>query len=124
MRREQRYDEPSRHQRFYAWVMLLVYLPIVLMSSVHVHPLQEHSQSVDCYQCHTGDHHPGHITTGTGQHDSCLSCRFLGTQVLVPDMQVVDDVNRCVVELELSPVIPSCALAVAHPSLRAPPVII
>ena len=123
MRREKRYSEPSRRQQFFAWVMLLVYLPTVLLSSVHVHPLQDFSDSIDCYQCETGHHHSGHITTDSHHHDACLSCRFLGTQVVVSEQPNLGQVNPRAVKVELCQVTESCSRPVAHPTLRAPPAI-
>ena len=122
--REKQWFEPSRRQQFYAWVMLLVYLPMVLLSSVHVHPLQELSDSVDCYQCHTGLHHSGHITVDSPHHDECLSCRFLGTQVVVPEQQDLDHDNQHAVKVEFCQVPESFSRSVTQPSLRAPPVLL
>ncbi|MBR5673012.1 MAG: hypothetical protein IKW97_01310 [Muribaculaceae bacterium] len=121
--REKRYSEPSRRQQFYAWVMLLVYLPMAFLSSVHVHSLQEFSASIDCYQCHSGLHHSGHITTDSPHHDECLSCRFLGTQVVVPEQQGLDQDTQPAVKLEFCQVTESFSRSVTHPLLRAPPII-
>ena len=104
--------------------MLLVYLPTVLLSSVHVHSLQEFSESIDCYQCQTGHHHSGHITADTPHHDECLLCRFMGTQVVVPEDQSLDPDIQPAVKVELCQVTESFSRSVAHPSLRAPPVLL
>ena len=96
---------------------------MVLLSSVHVHPLQEFSDSVDCYQCHTGLHHSGHITVDTPHHDECLSCRFLGTQVVVPEQQDLDLDIQPAVKVEFCQVPESFSRSVTQPSLRAPPII-
>ena len=122
--REKRYSEPSRRKRFFAWVMLLVYLPMVLLSSGHVHSLQEFSETIDCYQCQTGLHHCGHITTDTPHHDSCLLCRFLGTQVVVPEKQDLEHDILQAVKVEFCQVTEPFSRPVTHPSLRAPPVLL
>ena len=122
--REKRYLEPSRRQQFFAWVMLLVYLPMVLLSSVHVHSLQEFSESVDCYQCQTGLHHCGHITTATPHHDACLLCRFLGTQVITPEKQDLGHHIQPAVTVEFCQLTEPFSRSVTHPSLRAPPVLL
>ena len=124
MRREKRYSEPSRRQQFFAWVMLLVYLPMVLLSSGHIHSLQEFSESIDCYQCQTGLHHCGHITADAPHHDECLSCRFLGTQVVVTEQQEVAQDIQPAVKVEFCQVTEPFSRSVTHPSLRAPPVIL
>ena len=118
--REKRYSEPSRRQQFFAWVMLLVYLPTVLLSSVHVHALQEVANTVDCHLCQTGLHHSGHITADAPHHDECLSCRFLGTQVVVPETQDLDQDNQQAVKVEVCQVTEPFSRSVTHPSLRAP----
>ena len=121
--RDKQYFEPSRRQQFLAWVVLLVYLPTVLLSSVHVHSFQEFSKTIDCHQCETGHHHSGHITAETHHHDDCLLCRFLGTQVVVPEQQDLDQDTQPAVKLELCQVPESFSRSVTQPSLRAPPII-
>ena len=120
--REKQWFEPSRRQQFYAWVMLLVYLPMVLLSSGHVHSLQEFSESIDCYQCQTGLHHSGHITVDAPHHDECLLCRFLGTQVIAPETEDLDQDIQHAVKVEFCQVTEPFSRPVTHPSLRAPPV--
>ncbi|MBQ6079686.1 MAG: hypothetical protein IJK93_05335 [Muribaculaceae bacterium] len=122
--REKLFSEPSRRQQFFAWVMLLVYLPMVLSSSVHVHSLQEFSELIDCHQCQTGLHHCGHITADSPHHDECLLCRFIGTQVVAPEQQELDQANQQVVKVEFCQVTESFSRSVVHPSLRAPPVLL
>jgi hypothetical protein len=124
MRREKQWLDPRRRQQFFAWVLLLVYLPTVFLTSVHVHSLHEFSNSVDCAECQTGLHHSGHITTDSPHHDECLSCRFLGTQVVVPEQQNIDLGTPLVVKAEVCQVAEPISRSVAHPSLRAPPVIL
>jgi hypothetical protein len=104
--------------------MLLVYLPMVLSSMGHVHSLQEFSESIDCHQCQTGLHHSGHITTDSQHHDECLLCRFMGTQVVVPEQQELDQDNQQAVEVEFCQVTEAFSRFVTHPSLRAPPIIL
>ena len=122
--REKRYSEPNRRQRFYAWVMLLVYLPTVLSTALHVHSYQDFAEAIDCHQCETGLHHSGHITADSPHHDECLSCRFLGTQVVVPEQQDLDQYNQPAVKVEFCQLTESFSRSVAHPTLRAPPVLL
>ena len=122
--RENRYSKPSRRQQFFAWVMLLVYLPMVLMSSAHVHSLQEFSESIDCHECQTGLHHCGHITNDTPHHDACLLCRFLGTQVVAPEKQDLEQDIQQIVKVVFCQVTEPSSRPIAHPSLRAPPVLL
>ncbi|MBR6285271.1 MAG: hypothetical protein IKR25_13420 [Muribaculaceae bacterium] len=111
-------------QLCFAWLLLLVYVPMVLLSSLHVHSRQELSVAVDCGLCQTAVHHSGHITMSVEQHDDCVLCRFLSAQVLVPSA------TACSVELPLAADRPqhhaaACVVrTVALPSLRAPPAIL
>ena len=97
---------------------------MVLLSSGHVHTLQEFSESIDCHQCQTGLHHCGHITTDTQHHDECLLCRILGTQVIVLEQQDLDQEILPTVKVEFCQVTEPFSRTVTHPSLRAPPVIL
>ena len=74
----------TRRQQLFAWMILSVYVPMVLLASLHVHSINDFSRVIDCDQCHTAVHHSGHITTSNHHIDECLSCRFLGTQIDVP----------------------------------------
>ena len=104
--------------------MLLVYLPMVLLSSGHVHSWQEFSDSIDCQQCQTGAHHSGHLSTDSHHHDECLLCRFMGTQVVVPEQQDLDQEILPTVKVEFCQVTEPFSRSVTHPSLRAPPVLL
>ena len=59
--------------------MLLVFVPMVIMSSVHVHAFPE-KLPVECAHCHEHMHHAGHITMQNWHIDDCVQCRFLAQQ--------------------------------------------
>ena len=124
MKREVRHIRPTRQQRLSAWAMLMVYVPMVLLASLHVHSLHEFAQTVDCGLCDTAVHHQGHITAAPQQHSECLSCRFLTTQLVVPDNQVQDYDSQCVGQLDTPQAIESAKPAMACPTLRGPPAIL
>ena len=58
-----------------AFVMLAVFLPILLLSSIHVHESAESAEvtCVDCLHNHCG----GHLTQTTVHMDDCVLCQFL-----------------------------------------------
>ena len=116
----------TRRQRLFAWVMLSVYVPMVLLASLHVHSLNDFSKAIDCEQCqcHTAVHHSGHITASNHHIDECLSCRFLSTQIDVPRMVADIVVKQAAVHLEFYLPNEPVVRAVAHPSLRAPPFVL
>lgn len=111
----------TRKQRLFAWMILSVYVPMVLLASLHVHSPINISKAIDCVQCHTAVHHSGHITAGKLHVDECLSCRFLSTQIDVPRTVISHVVKQIAAHLEYFLATEPVARAVAQPSLRAPP---
>ena len=114
----------TRRQRLFAWMMLSVYVPMVLLASLHVHSLNDFSKAIDCEECHTAVHHSGHITASNHHIDECLSCRFLSTQIDVPRMVADLVVKQTADHLEFYLPNEPVVRAVAHPSLRAPPFVL
>ena len=111
----------TRRQQLFAWIILLVYVPMVLLASLHVHTLNDFSKAVDCDQCHTAVHHSGHITTSNHHIDECLSCRFLSTQIDVPRTVASFVLKPVAAHLEFFLACEPVVRVVAEPSLRAPP---
>ena len=124
MRSENLHNGISRRQRLFAWIMLSVYVPMVLLASLHVHTLQDYSGVVDCYECQTDMHHSGHIMASPHQHGECLSCRFLTTQVESPQTSVCSFIKQAFCKIEFPQATELVTAMVAHPSLRAPPCIL
>ena len=124
MKRGLTHNGITRRQRLFAWIMLLVYVPMVLLASLHVHTLNDYSRVVDCDQCHTAVHHSGHITASNHHIDECLSCRFLSTQLDLPRTVANLVVKPLAVHLDFFLATEPVVRAVVHPSLRAPPFIL
>ena len=124
MKRCEPHIRPTRRQQWLAWVMLAVYVPMVLLSAIHVHSLHEYSKLVDCTLCETSVHHQGHITASAQHHGECLSCRFLSTQLVVPDDDCRSVDNQCICKLEFSRATEPVSRTVAYPTLRGPPAIL
>lgn len=114
----------TRRQQLFAWMILSVYVPMVLLASLHVHSINDFSRVIDCDQCHTAVHNSGHITTSNHHIDECLSCRFLGTQIDVPRTVATIVVRPVAVHLEFFLATAPVVRIVAQPSLRAPPSIL
>ena len=114
----------TRRQQLFAWMILSVYVPMVLLASLHVHSINDFSRAVDCDQCHTAVHHSGHITTSNHHIDECLSCRFLSTQIDVPRTVTSLVVKQVTTHLEYFLAGDPVIRVVAQPSLRAPPSIL
>ena len=124
MRQKLTHNGVTRRQQLFAWIMLSVYVPMVLLASLHVHSLNEYSKAIDCDQCHTAVHHSGHITASTHHIDECLSCRFLSTQIDVPRTVTCHVAKQVAVHLEFFLAAEPVVRTVAHPSLRASPFIL
>jgi len=65
----------SRKAYVSAWVLLSVFVPMVLLSSLHVHPQLAHSALQTCEQCVDHQMHSGHISP-TDAHIDCFLCHF------------------------------------------------
>lgn len=61
---------------FAAWLLLSAYVPLLLLSALHIHPC-EAAEGDDCALCAQHVDHPAHFTTArSGLHD-CALCYFL-----------------------------------------------
>jgi hypothetical protein len=59
-----------------SWLLLAVFVPMVIFSSVHVHEESQASAATDCTDCVHHNCH-GHLTqTALWTHD-CVVCQFL-----------------------------------------------
>lgn len=84
-----------------AWILLSVFLPMVLLSSLHVHPeLVPDGES--CHECVTHAVHNGHIMAAKATVD-CPLCAFHGQVFLgeletdeQPPIQVTHVVTGCI----------------------------
>ncbi len=59
-----------------AWLLLAVYLSMVVLSSLHVHP-ESLLIPDECEQCMHHLPHAGHLSASNGVSDDCLLCQFL-----------------------------------------------
>ena len=61
-------------RRISALTLLAVYLPMLLLAGLHVHP--ELAVSDKCDQCVSHQPHPGHISNQGAAHHDCVLCQF------------------------------------------------
>ena len=59
----------------FTWMLLATLLPMLLMSSLHIHELEE-SSGATCIECVHG-HCGGHLTQMTTTMHQCVLCQFL-----------------------------------------------
>jgi len=66
---------PALKRQLCAWLLLAVFLPVLTLSSVHVHQ-HTHAQEVECNDC-LNHCCPGHLTVLDHSFHQCVFCQFL-----------------------------------------------
>lgn len=112
----------KRKRRISAWLLLSVFLPVMLFSSLHVHA--EAPDSSACLECINHIPHHGHLSLDTIHLNDCLLCHFASLPFLaaVVIMVIMISAKRAVTTVQ-----PSGKLQLAACRLnssRAPPVVI
>ena len=64
-----------------ARLLLLVFLPILVFSSLHIHDYVV--VQGDCYECANHLHHSGHISFQTASFHDCVLCQFVSLPFLL-----------------------------------------
>lgn len=103
----------------YAWLLLSVFLPMMILSSIHVH--DDMAVGVSCSDCINHTPHQSHISLdGTHMHD-CLLCQFASLPFVVAAITTLAIVPRgqftTIVELSVKLQFTTCRIN----SPRAPP---
>lgn len=74
----------KRRIRF-AWLLMLVYLPIMLAITFHHHSKAEGADSsIYCYDCAHHIHHNGHLIAEQNFAHDCVLCRLCSLPYVVP----------------------------------------
>jgi len=113
----------KQRRRWAAWVLLAVFVPMLMMSSLHHHNAPGALQTV-CPQCLHHIHHSGHLAAEQAGIDNCVLCQFQSlpfVAAVVIELGLV--VRRFCCPLILSE---SACLSVYSgiPATRAPPYIL
>ncbi|MCR4583362.1 MAG: hypothetical protein K5764_07390 [Prevotella sp.] len=102
-----------------SWILLAVFVPMLILSSVHVHHYAELAED-SCMEC-VQHHCHGHLGQDTTSIHSCVLCQFLSLTFVAAALTVVVYFNKvCRTRFVQQP----CDLrlqACGSPSLRAPP---
>ena len=78
-------QETRRH--IASWLLLAVIVPMLLLSSVHIH--ENHvSEQATCVEC-VAHHCHGHITPAEVSFDTCVVCQFLTLSFVAAALSVV-----------------------------------
>ena len=104
----------------YAWVLLTVYLSIVLVSSLHIHPASLW-QIDECEQCVNHTPHAGHLTASDGWSHDCLLCQFLSFSYVAAAVATVILYNQTFKLSYHAPLARIGLLNGGTAALRAPP---
>ena len=76
-------------KRYYSsWVLLAVFLPMLVLSSLHVHPAR-HAEADPCDECLHHLPHSGHIGTLSTCSFDCVLCQFLTLPFLIAEAVVL-----------------------------------
>ena len=94
--------QTKRKEIISSWLLLWVFVPMVLLSSLHVHEA-ETTVDQDCAECVSHTQHSGHLTIYKASVDDCVLCRFLG-QEFVTAMKALMPYVLCGIALVLVPV--------------------
>ncbi|MDD6517481.1 MAG: hypothetical protein PUF63_06120 [Prevotella sp.] len=78
----------AHRRRLAAQLLLAVFLPMLLLASLHHHDLSVRAQETTCYACQHHVHHNGHLVANPQHTCSCVLCHFL-TLPYLPSSAVV-----------------------------------
>ena len=108
-------------RRISAWLLLSVFLPMLLLSSLHVH--EEAPIGSGCSECVNHIPHHGHLSLNTIHLNDCVLCQFATLPFLMSVMVFVTVVSwGCHIAI-VQPLDRLLLVACRHHSSRAPPVI-
>ncbi len=65
-----------------AWVLLLVFIPMVATALFHVHSDCSETE-LTCQACVNHQAHAGHLSSATGHLHDCVLCQLMSTSYLV-----------------------------------------
>lgn len=70
---------------FASWVLLAVYVPMLILSSLHFHHVEKTGEAVGvvCAQCVGHQHHAGHLLALTPHQHECVLCQIIHVPYLL-----------------------------------------
>lgn len=74
-------------------VLLVVLLPMLLLSSLHIHPQQSYATNEECADC-VQHHCDGHIVLQLQTTDDCVLCQFLSLHIVMAARVDVTPINN------------------------------
>lgn len=70
-------------RQLYAWLLLSVFVPMMAIASLHIHPNYNEEASTICLSCIHHQAHAGHLIKATGHLHDCVLCQLLTYSFLV-----------------------------------------
>ena len=111
----------NRKRHIASWLLLAVFVPMLILSSLHVHE-QVQKNIVDCKEC--VDHHcHGHLTQLSMSMDDCVLCQFLMLTFVAGAALAVVFYRKSFVLHFAQPQCDVRLEALGIPTLRAPPTV-
>lgn len=69
----------------FAWLLVLVYVPMLLAVTFHHHSQAEGAAAMSyCYDCDHHIHHDGHLTSALSISHDCVLCQLSSLPYVVP----------------------------------------
>ena len=102
-----------------SWVLLAVFVPMLLFSSLHIHQsdLSAASTCAECIHHHCG----GHLAQQSPSLHSCVLCQLLSLPMLIVAVAALHIFNKVYSIVSLSRHYSAGLAHTSVPSLRAPP---
>ncbi|MDO4162851.1 MAG: hypothetical protein Q4D56_00485 [Bacteroides sp.] len=88
--------------KLYAWVLLSVFVPMLLVVSLHHHE-DHHAQEVTCLDCVHHVPHAGHLTNAQDAFHDCVLCQWYGQPYLHSEFKVAAPVASVEAQLLMVP---------------------
>ena len=106
-------------RRIYSWLLLSVFLPIMILSSIHVH--EDISAGISCSDCINNIPHQGHISLDSVHLHDCLLCQFASLPFVVSAFVLISIIPCGNVITYVEPSAKLLFATCRHHSPRAPP---
>lgn len=73
----------EQRRRIASWVLLSVFLPMIVLTSLHTHSVQLDADNT-CVQCEHHLPHAGHLSAQSAVWHDCVVCQMVSLPFLLP----------------------------------------
>ena len=112
--------EINKKRHIASWLLLAVFVPMLLLSSLHVHEGVA-DYSVECVDCASHTPHAGHFSGSVLHVDTCVLCQFLTFSYLTLSVVAVLSCQHLITFIRVSSVRLLSYEGSGYRSTRAPP---